>query len=391
MLEKSLEDIETKPFFSLTSEMKYKLLNFQENTDIANISIDDAYEAIKNILKTLSVTSVLGKDIDTLLNDLKYTVMIYSCYYAMEYIYTINNRHGVPLDGPFIQNFYHCDANIQSDILNNLKRNIKKFSEVTSFPDPGHINPYIGYQYEQSQPKNTHIYSGNILAYLQKGLKIEGKKKYIHTISPSVIFIALTTLGYLPNGGNTNKSKHNISPKTLKIIDNALHGGAILKDASGISFITNQKESLLYDLSDLCVPEIINSALLDDIFKIERVNAALNCYNAYIQKEYLENLTETNEYFAASICSLLMEIPLSILPTAQNFFLKFLTRQFEDDIWKSRKKYLEEIFLFTSFIFPATVGLFCHIKLSILSELAKLLKISVKDGYKGMGFQHILQ
>ena len=31
------------------------------------------------------------------------------------------------------------------------------------------------------------------------------------------------------------------------------------------------------------------------------------------------------------------------------------------------------------------------LKLSILSELAKLLKISVKDGYKGMGFQHILQ
>ena len=73
-------------------------------------------------------------------------------------------------------------------------------------------------------------------------------------------------------------------------------------------------------LPNLCVPEIINSALLDDIFKIERVNAALNCYNAYIQKEYKENLTKTNEYFAASICSLLMEIPLSILPTAQNFF-----------------------------------------------------------------------
>lgn len=31
------------------------------------------------------------------------------------------------------------------------------------------------------------------------------------------------------------------------------------------------------------------------------------------------------------------------------------------------------------------------IKLSILSELAKLLKISVTDGYKGMGFQQITQ
>lgn len=30
-------------------------------------------------------------------------------------------------------------------------------------------------------------------------------------------------------------------------------------------------------------------------------------------------------------------------------------------------------------------------KLSILSELAKLLKISVTDGYKGMGFQQITQ
>lgn len=361
MLEKSLNDVETKLFFSLTDEMKDNLSNFQGNTDILNISIDDAYETIKNILKTLSVTSVFGKDIDALLDDLKYTVMIYSCYYAMEYLYTIDNPRGVLLDGHFIQKFYHCDANIQRDILNNLKRNIKKFSEVTSFPDPGHINPYIGYQYEQSQPKNTHIYSGNILAYLQKRLRIKDRKKYIHTISPSVIFIALTTLGYLPNGGNTNKSKHNISPKTLKIIDTALHGGTILKDVSGISYKTNQKEFLLYDLPNLCVPEIINSALLDDIFKIERVNAALNCYNAYIQKEYKENLTKTNEYFAASICSLLMEIPLSILPTAQKIFFKFLTRQFEDDIWKSRKKYLEDFFLFTSFIFPATVGLFCHI------------------------------
>lgn len=30
-------------------------------------------------------------------------------------------------------------------------------------------------------------------------------------------------------------------------------------------------------------------------------------------------------------------------------------------------------------------------KRSILSELAKLLKISVTDGYKGMGFQQITQ
>jgi hypothetical protein len=30
-------------------------------------------------------------------------------------------------------------------------------------------------------------------------------------------------------------------------------------------------------------------------------------------------------------------------------------------------------------------------KASILSELAKLLKISVTDGYKGMGFHHISQ
>ena len=31
------------------------------------------------------------------------------------------------------------------------------------------------------------------------------------------------------------------------------------------------------------------------------------------------------------------------------------------------------------------------VKLSILSELAKLLKISVTDGYKGMSFQQITQ
>ena len=124
MLEKSLNDVETKLFFSLTDEMKDNLSNFQGNTDILNISIDDAYETIKNILKTLSVTSVFGKDIDALLDDLKYTVMIYSCYYAMEYLYTIDNPRGVLLDGHFIQKFYHCDANIQRDILNNLKKKI---------------------------------------------------------------------------------------------------------------------------------------------------------------------------------------------------------------------------------------------------------------------------
>ena len=53
MLEKSLNDVETKLFFSLTDEMKDNLSNFQGNTDILNISIDDAYETIKNILKTL--------------------------------------------------------------------------------------------------------------------------------------------------------------------------------------------------------------------------------------------------------------------------------------------------------------------------------------------------
>ena len=36
-------------------------------------------------------------------------------------------------------------------------------------------------------------------------------------------------------------------------------------------------------------------------------------------------------------------------------------------------------------------GAFLCLKLSILSELAKLLKKSVKDGYEGMGFQQITQ
>lgn len=74
---------------------------------------------------------------------------------------------------------------------------------------------------------HSHIYSGNILTFLKRNILIEGKKKYIKSSCPSVIFVALKVLGYLPNGGNTNKSKEEIQLTTIKMIDAAVKGGAI--------------------------------------------------------------------------------------------------------------------------------------------------------------------
>ena len=56
------------------------------------------------------------------------------------------------------------------------------------------------------------------------------------------------------------------------------------------------------------------------------------------------------------------------------------------------KKSIPCTFLFSGYrLVNIQGGIFVWKKRSILSELAKLLKISVTDDYKGMGFQQITQ
>ena len=322
-----------------------------------NVSIDFAYNAIKQIYK--SIDSIFDIDIESLLEDLKCTVMLYSCYYAMDFIIRKEEPNGNELNSAFIRHYYDCNSTISSQIVNNIKSNIKKISKVSSYPDPGRVNPYIGKQYEQFTKGYNHIYSGNILTFLKRNLQIEGKKKYIKSPCPSAIFAALKVLGYLPNGGNTNKSREEIQLTTIKMIDAAVNGGAIFANKEQQNPYIAVQKKLLYKGVNEENSELINSVVFDDLFKIERIDTALKCYDAYIRKNRKKALTRKDECFAAYICSLLMEIPLPLLSMAQEFFEKLLAEAIEGGNKETGNNRIKEIFLFTSTIFPTTVGLFC--------------------------------
>lgn len=122
MLEESLQEIEFKTLLSLPSEIKSKYL---ENIYKLHISIDSAFNIIKAIYKENSAISVFGWDIDILLEDFKYILMIYSCYFAMDYINNKKNPNGIQLTAKFIRRFYDCNSNIQKEIMNNIKDNKK--------------------------------------------------------------------------------------------------------------------------------------------------------------------------------------------------------------------------------------------------------------------------
>lgn len=238
MLEKSLEDIQFEATATLapilTKELKdiYKL----------NIPIDSAYNVIITIYKSIPVKSILGIDIDILLEDLKCTVMLYSCYFAMDYIIKKENSSDNKLNSTFIQQYYDCDSMISQEVTNNIRANIDKLSKTLSYPDPGRVNPYIGKEYENNTKGHNHIYNGNILLFLNRNIQFEQKKIYIKLPSPSVIFVSLKILGYLPNGGNTNKGKEEIKLTTIKVINAAINGGTIFANKEeGKPYITVQK------------------------------------------------------------------------------------------------------------------------------------------------------
>ncbi len=364
MLEKSLEDIEYEATVAFAGGRVKEL----ENIDKLNISIDSAYNTIKTIYTSIPIDSIFGIDIDTLLEDLKCTVMLYSCCYAMDYIIKKEETSDNELNSTFIRHYYDCDSTISPHIMNNIKSNIKKVSDVSSYPDPGRVNPYIGKQYEKNTKGHSHIYSGNILTFLKRNILIKGKKKYIKSSCPSVIFVALKVLGYLPNGGNTNKSKEEIQLTTIKMIDAAVNGGAIFANKEQKRPYIAVQKKLLYKGINEENSELINSVVFDDLFKIERIDTALKRYDTYIKKERKRALTRKNECFAAYICSLFMEIPFPLLSKVQGFFEEFLMRAIDGGNKESYDNYIKEILLFISFIFPTTVGLFCTMIFDISFE-----------------------
>ena len=107
-------------------------------------------------------------------------------------------------------------------------------------------------------------------------------------------------------------------------------------------YIAVQKK-LLYKGINEENSELINSVVFDDLFKIERIDTALKCYDTYIKKERKRALTRKNECFAAYICSLFMEIPFPLLSKVQGFFEEFLMRAIDGGNKESYDNYIKEI------------------------------------------------
>lgn len=363
MLEIQLEKLILMTKESFTNDMYYKFSKVMKNVDKDSMSPQVAYDTILKFYEAEFSSHKIYKDsIENLSDDLKKTIMIYSCYFAMEYIYRQENPLGVDFI-TCLKNTYPLVDSI--DVINEKMRRPKKdLLNIIDFPDPLEINPFYHTSYEIMKGHLAHIYNGELLAFLKSTIWVQNKKMWLRTISPSVIFCALSALGNLPNGGYTNKSNTKITINAIGNISDKLTDYIIRfhnKNSQTISYQAFQESFLAYKPSNDIISKIINLALVDDLFRLNRLHFALECYDSHIKNQKNKGksgLTKEKQYCYASICSLLTEIPISCFPFHKKVTKEFLNYFTADDMDSYNIK-LKQMLFSTSFLFSFTTGLFC--------------------------------
>jgi hypothetical protein len=391
MFERTLEMLVNKSITSLPEDVFKDLLSILADT-IKIRTYDEAYDKITDFYKSPSLKNLYDKKvlskIEEQLKDLKSVAALYCCYFGMDYIYQVENPEGEPFGFKFIDYYYDCnnEFDVIKDIFNVMKRQLKGLEKVKLFKDSLYEN-YGGYKllYEKEgiDYQKSHIYLGNIIRYLDKSCKNKDNKFIMHDLVPSATIIALRSVGALPNGGDANKSSNHISGNLLNAIDKHLQGSTIRSCESYIPTINLNK--VQYDI-DPRVKELISLAVIDDIYRMDRINQLLMGYIEYVEKDaYSGNFTMNDERAIAKACSLLLPMPLGVLKSykakgSDTFTLKNFLKEVEEKNEREICKCASHIITFNTFTFPYLIGLLCFmlfykgIEIKSVEEIKEILR-----------------
>lgn len=378
MLELTLTELLRRVYYSMPPEIMIDISRMRKNT---SASIDSAFELteefiFKNHFKDLLLFEE-PKEYEEILAQLHSIAVLYCSFYFMEYSYHSSYPSGKRLDNSFIRDFYECDAYESTEIYRYIRRQQKALDSITSFPDPQYLNPFVVKQWnsKQSTAKNpdfaANIYSGQILKYLKKCHVSINNKAYTKDLVPSVTFLALRNAGYLPNGGNANKSKFDLSSNTLQSFDKYIstknENEQDKKQQGTNAFssensITNVIKAKIYYPSNETIANLMNLAVIDDIYRLDRINHAL--YK--IEWQFLHNgaycWDKITEKAAIKAFSLYTAVPAPLLALLSPYIDSIVRGILIDNL--EGQAFCAQISLsFISIIIPYYIAMFCFFML----------------------------
>lgn len=365
MFEETLELLVLKSITSMEEDMCHAFDAILKDALVAD-TFDKVYEEIKKFFTSDALNALYDgktkKEIQEELEILKPIAALYCCYFGMDYIYQKSIPEGEKLDVSYIKDLYDCSADSARDVYNIVKGSVGPLNKIKEFEDTLFVNP-SGYQIKAKREKKdiskSHIYLGNIKLYLDKACESDSKHNSKHLIMkdlvPSITFIALRSLGSLPNGTYVNRTKDYINVNAISTIDSCILGKEFIKNDSNFNIFNVDK--VKYKTSPE-ISRLLNLAAVDDVYRLDRLNAILVNFISYIEERKITG--EVNESDIAMASSLLLSIPLPMLPQ----YFKYLKKLFEGIEHKDEKAIHEmcrEIFRFTSVTFPYLIGLLCYL------------------------------
>lgn len=369
MLELTLTEIIDRTALSMHQD-DLKLL-IRIGIENENQTLEQLYPKVLDFIRTSYISPLYDastqEEIISILTQLQPLMALYCTYYAKDYLELIQNPQGTLWSYEFIKNFYNCDTGDAEEIYRQFRSQIQGLPEILYYPDPLFTNP--GFWKANAKGKRPHIYSGQILKYLQNHIRMAKTTSFksnvppcrirLLGITPSVSLLAIKTGSHLPNGTYTNKSSFNISAKVLKILSGELcENAALLRLPSEKIMPVYIKEKLSYDTqaSDSC---LINQALSDDLFRVERINRALDMFvsiSGCPEIAYSRRL----EKVYAGICSLLITMPIGLSNYLDKDVLS-LIKAASTNNEQMEKQTLKKILGITNIIIPYLIGMLCYL------------------------------
>lgn len=362
MFEQTLENLIPNFLVSLDSDLTAEFTRICDAGSSCD-TFDTAYKYMMQFFQHESFNSIMLNAAEGMtsesLKDLPLTLKplaeLYCCYFAMDYVYRQEHPQKVKYALSFIREFYDLDGAVAGEKYNLIRQKIKKMASVIDLEDPMLKNPGM----RIGKYNIEHIYMGHIIEFLQKTCSTKEDALYSNYLAPSIIFTALASMGSLPNGAYTNRSRTKISMYIITTIDDALRN----------DFFYDKK--ILYENTSTETACLINYASADDLYRIDRLNYALKKYVEVRKSE--ESIRPINEIALARMCSLLLCIPKPLIKTMSPQLDKLIERVRQGS-FSEALTCVTSILGLTSIIIPYMIGGLCSL-LFWDSETNKLKEI----------------
>ena len=381
MLEYTLEDFVEHIIYSMTSEMVNTLKKAVQNSNID--SFQTAYAIGRKCMEQSAFRANNGDIIKwtpEFWHDLEKVAAAYTCYLGMDYIFRNEHPEGTPLGIQYLKKVYKNTVPLPVDLdifcrslYASLKQAIPSLRNALNLPGSDLHNPYILKKEKERRRSKAkadnkkyfepHLYLNNIPLYLKKSFPPLGSASNINMIrdlTPSVTIAALSVAGAMPNGYFTNRSTDGISYNTISKIDSLLYANSLFRNKEIPKLNLDYIEYSFDHVKDpdyVITANILNLAVLDDVFRIQRFHNAMDTYYHFLT-DHNPSLTVEMEEAIAYVCSLLLNIPIPLISHFREPMQKLIYYISQKDKLNS-VNYLSQIMEFSVVTFPYMIGIIC--------------------------------